>query len=483
MVVALWTAGIATAHAQAPATVTNEGGYTITRSQTVTTAPTESVGRKTTDTETRVGNTRETEGLSKTTVMTIGGFARSCPTADGIVAGTFEYSLTVDEVKGAAGATERTHYARSALATLEGHVGDDAKIQYVDVDAEFTRGVDGTQKDRVRTRFTPGADGSLDMQAMQTAVEQTADLTIAIIIAMAGPVYTQAQLEWWKPNRCVEFSFDPPTGTLAVGPNQSADVRTELRTKDGGVAVAGGSFEANSLGGVGSVAPRKGAIRADAPLVMTYTATAKKGYGFDVGAMSRAGLAGGEWRIADLVKFEGTFSQDEVTSGSSGLYTVGLRQKVTGRLVWMPEENSQRAGTFADAPSQFYVATDGEITASIDNENRSFGGTCTAKGSKTFALKDLPPGARQYLVLEVTADGRYRMMLGMVSYFLQFDATQRCTGRVRVPDQKTNVNSVGIRIGQQDGRVSDEGIVGQIQPSIVNGPLSYTGEWQFKQIP
>jgi hypothetical protein len=54
---------------------------------------------------------------------------------------------------------------------------------------------------------------------------------------------------------------------------------------------------------------------------------------------------------------------------------------------------------------------------------------------------------------------------------------------VRVPDQKTNVNSVGIRIGQQDGRVSDEGIVGQIQPPIVNGPLSYTGEWQFKQIP
>jgi hypothetical protein len=149
----------------------------------------------------------------------------------------------------------------------------------------------------------------------------------------------------------------------------------------------------------------------------------------------------------------------------------------------MPEQNSQRAGTFADAPSQFYVATDGEITASIDNENRSFGGTCTAKGSKTFALKDLPSGARQYLVLEVTADGRYRLMLGMVSYFLQFDATQRCTGLVRVPDQKTNVNSVGIRIGQQDGRVSDEGIVGQLAQPVVVGPLSYTGEWRFKKIP
>jgi hypothetical protein len=417
--------------------------------------------------------------------MTIGGFARSCPTSQGIVAGGFEYSLTVDDVTGAAGATERTHYVRNALATLEGHVSDIGTIEYVDLDAEFTRGVDGMQKDRVRTRFTPGADGSLDMQAMQKAAEQTADLTIAIVIAMAGPVYTEAQLEWSKLNRCVEFSFDPPTGTRALGPNQAADVRTELRTKDGGVRVAGAQFVAQPLEAAGTVAPRKGETPAAAPFVITYTATAtpKRGNGFDVAAKSRAGFAGGEWRIAELVKFEGTFSQDEVTSGSSGLYTVGLRQKVTGRLVWMPEQNSQRAGTFADAPSQFYVATDGEITASIDNDNRSYAGTCTAKGSKTFALKDLPPGARQYLVLEVTADGRYRMMLGMVSYFLKFDATQRCTGLVRVPDQKTNVNSVGIRIGQQDGRVGDEGVVGQIQPPIVDGPLSYTGEWRFKKIP
>ena len=487
MAVVLWGAGVVIAQAQVPATGANEGGYTITRKQTVTNAPPGSVGRKTTDTETRVGNTKETEGFSRTTVMTVGGFARSCPTAEGIVAGSFEYSLTVDEVKGAG--AERTHYVRSALATLAGHVGNNAKIEYVDVDAEFTRGVDGTQKDRVHTRFTPGADGSLDMQAMRSAVNQTGDLAISIVIAMAGPVYTAAQVEWWKPNHCVEFSFDPPTGTRALGPNEAADVRTELRTKDGGARVAGAPFEANPLQAVGTVAPRKGETRVDAPLVLTYTATAtpKKGNGFDVAAASRAGVAGGEWRITELMKFAGTFSQTETHSMSPGVYAINVtgRQKVTGRLVWTPEPNSRRAGTFGDVPSQFYVATDGEITAAIENEGSSRAGSCAQEGSKTFAVKDLPPGAHQYLVLEVAADGRYRMMLGMVSSFLQFEAAQKCTGRVPGANRnaKINVNSVGIVIGQQDGRITDEGVAGQTAQPIVFGVLSYTGEWQFKKMP
>jgi len=487
--VVVWGLGTTIAHAQAPAAVTSEGGYTVTRSQTVTNAPAGSVGRKTTDTETRVGNTKETEGLSRTTVMTVGGFARSCPTAEGIAAGSFEYVLTVDEVNGAAGATERVHHVQSVLATLAGHVSDEGTIEYVDVDAEFTRGVDGTQKDHVRTRFTPGPGGALDLKAMQTAVEQTADITIAIVIAMAAPIYMEAQLEWSKINRCVEVSFDPPTRTRALGPNQAADVRTELRTKEGDVRVARTPFVAQPIEGVGTVAPRKGVTPADAPIVITYTATAapKRGNGIDIAAKSRAGFAAGKWEIAEIVKFEGTFSQVEATS-MSGVYGINVtgRQKVTGKLVWSPEQNSARARTFGEVPSQFYVATEGEITASIDNDNRSRAGSCAQEGSKTFAIKDLPPAARQYLVLEVAADGRYRMMLGMVSAFLQFEASQRCSspmGRVPGGNTKINVNSVGIVIGQQDGRVTDDGVAGQTAQPIVYGPLSYTGEWRFKKTP
>jgi hypothetical protein len=159
------------------------------------------------------------------------------------------------------------------------------------------------------------------------------------------------------------------------------------------------------------------------------------------------------------------------------------RQKVTGRLVWTPEQNSRRAGTFNEVPSQFYAATEGEITASIDNEGRSRAGSCAQEGSKTFAIKDLPPGAHQYLVLEVAADGRYRMMLGMISAFLQFEATQKCSGRVPGGNAKVNVNDVGIVIGQQDGRIIDEGFAGQTAQPIVLGPHSYTGGWQFKKMP
>ena len=478
---ALWSSAIAFTQAQAPA-VTSEGGYTVTRTQTVSTAPAGSVGRKTTDTERRVGSTAETKGLSRTSVMTVGGFANSCPSAEGIVPGNFEYVLNVDEVKSA---TEQAHYVRSVVATLEGHVNDAATIDYVDVDAEFTRGTDGVQKDRIRTRFKPGADGSLDMQAMQAAVAQSGDMTIAIVIAMAGPVYTQAQLEWWKPGQCVEFSFDPPTATRALGPNQRVDVRTELRTKAGGVRVAGGPFGANVLDAAGTVAPRQGETKE--PLVITYTAAAspKTGNGFNIGAKSRAGLADGTWRIAALVKYDGTFTQTEASSMSPGVYGINVtgRQKVTGRLVWTPEQNSARAGTFGDVPSQFYVPSEGEITVSIDNDNKSRAGSCVQQGSKTFAFKDLAPGARQYLVLEVASDGRYRMMLGMVSMFLQFEATQKCSIRVPGANGKIPVNSVGIVIGQQEGKVTDTGVAGQTERPIVFGPLSYTGVWQFKKIP
>jgi hypothetical protein len=50
-------------------------------------------------------------------------------------------------------------------------------------------------------------------------------------------------------------------------------------------------------------------------------------------------------------------------------------------------------------------------------------------------------------------------------------------------NKRVNINSVGIVIGQQDGRVTDEGIAGQTTQPIVYGPLSYTGEWQFKKLP
>src|SRR5262249_16838210 len=151
----------------------------------------------------------------------------------------------VDEAN-IAGANTRTHSVKRVLATLEGHVRDDAMIEYINVDSEFTRGVDGTSSDRIRTRFTPGRDGSLDIQAIIAAVKQSGDMSIAIVISMASPIYLAALTEWVKPNECVDFAFDPATDTRALGPNESADVRTELRTKEGGVRVPGGRFQSGA---------------------------------------------------------------------------------------------------------------------------------------------------------------------------------------------------------------------------------------------
>src|SRR5690349_5522056 len=108
-----------------------QSGYQVTRSQTVTDAPAGYVGRKTTDRETRIGNTAETDGNSSTFVMTVGGFVRECPAAEGLVAGNFEYSLTADEINTDEGETRRTHHAVSLVATLEGHTLDDGIVDYV----------------------------------------------------------------------------------------------------------------------------------------------------------------------------------------------------------------------------------------------------------------------------------------------------------------------------------------------------------------
>ena len=102
-------------------------------------------------------------------------------------------------------------------------------------------------------------------------------------------------------------------------------------------------------------------------------------------------------------------------------------------------------------------------------------------GPSLAAMIELNPDA---LVIADTLDAERRAS-GMVSAFLQFEASQRCSGRVApVPggNGKINVNSVGIVIGQQDGRDTDEGVAGQTTQPIVYGPLSYTGEWRFKRI-
>jgi hypothetical protein len=495
-----WTVLAATAAAQS---TSSQDGYEVTKSQTVTNAPARHVGRKTTDRETRVGNAPETDGNSSTRVMTVGGFVRECPTAAGIVAGNFEYTVTSDEIDTDEGETRRTHHAVSLIANLEGHVRDDGMVDYVTIDGEFTRQREGAPAERqhVQRRFNVGAQGQPDQAAMIDAVTATADVSIAIVMWMGSTIYTQAQTHWNMRDTCAEFAFEPPTRTRALGPNQATDVRVTLRTKEDKAAIGGAEFQANSLEGIGTLTPHEGRTEPNAPINFRYTtsATPKNTHGFDVGARSRAGTAIGKWQILAATPFEGTFTQTK-TMDMSGAnlpaearalgadrYGVGVsaNYEITGRLRWTLEEGSMRPSSFGDAGSVFYVPTDGEITAKvIRSEGRSIAGACTYDGGRTFRLAELPPEALQYMVLEVGGDGRYKLWLSMVSYYLQFQAQGECDfrGRARQIEDTLDINDAAIVLAQQEGALTNDAVVGQTAAPIVLGYDRYEGRWEFRKV-
>jgi hypothetical protein len=487
-----------TAAAQSPS---SEGGYEVTKSQTVANAPAGYVGRKTTDRETRIGNTPDTDGNSSAFVMTVGGFVRECPSAEGVVAGNFEYSLTVDDVNTDEGETRRTHNAVSMVARLEGHVRDDAMVEYVTLDGDFTRQREGSpaEQQHVQRRFTVGAQGQPDLAAMEDAVRATADLSVAVVMWMGSTLYTQAQTHWNMPDTCAEFAFEPSTRTRALGPNQSTTVRVTLRTKEDKTPIAGGNFQANALGGIGTLTPHEGRTESSAPINFRYTASANptNAHGFDIATKSRAGWAKGEWKILAATPFEGTFSQSRTMNVSGAnlpgearalgadRYGVGAaaNYEITGRLRWMVEDGSTRPSSFGDAGSVFYVPTEGEITVNIRGDGRSMAGACTHDGSRTFRIAELPRDAIQYMVLEIGGDGRYKLWLGMISSYLQFKVQGECKFRTgqRV-DQTLDINDAAIVLGQQEGVVTNDAIAGQTAAPVTIGYDRYEGRWEFRKV-
>ncbi|MGH8198515.1 MAG: hypothetical protein ACRETI_10120 [Steroidobacteraceae bacterium] len=490
--------GDVAAHAQQGSST--DDGYVVTRPpQVVTPAPAGWVGRKTTDREKRVrGNPPDTDGHSYEFEMTLGGFARKCPSAAGKVPGNFEYTLTADEVITEDGETRRIHYVKRVITTkLEGQVKDDAMLDYIDIEADYVSERTGSPTERVpvRERFRPGQYGEPDMAALERAVRVTGDVAIAAVMWGSAQAFLDAQREWMKKNECVEFIFDPATETVMLGPGEVAQVRSELRTKIDPATVPLGKFRASALEGIGRVTPSEGDTVEESPASFTYTASAtpKRGHGFGVSAMSRAGYAEAAWQIDEQARFEGTFTQTQTTAiaGAGFGIVATMDYKTDGRLVWTAEPDSARAHTFGEVASKFYVPTDGEITVKIDSEGKSMAGSCVYEGSENFAIKSLPPAALKLLLLEVAADGRYRIMLRMNDEFLEFQATQICSVQaapgfpIAMPGGGRGtaiINDAGIVIGRQEGTVVDETVAGRTAAPIVFGPISVTGEWRFKKI-
>jgi hypothetical protein len=294
--------------------------------QQVLTAPPGWVGRKTIDSERRVSNTDETRGTEATYTLTFGGFVRACPTADGVVDGTFEYSLT-SEVRTVPGQTLHSRSSRQLVAQLRGEVGADARLIKIELFGSWsieTRapGIPPSlQTQAVRQTFRPGSSGEPDWHSMESAVRATADLSVAAVIVWAGEFYRAAETNWNKLNECVEFAFDPPSDVRSLAPNESAPVRVELHTKAGALPVPWETSSVQAISG-GTVSPRPARAPAGAA-TLTYTASSqpRRGYGFELATTSRAGNAEGRWRITDNDgRWSGTIThvETEVEASSSG---------------------------------------------------------------------------------------------------------------------------------------------------------------------
>jgi hypothetical protein len=185
-------------------------------------------------------------------------------------------------------------------------------------------------------------------------------------------------------------------------------------------------------------------------------------------------------------RFEGTFTQTRQPAAAGNTRfasSANTDHEITGRLVWTPDEHPGHPKTFGDVDSRFYVPTDGELTVNVKLETRSQAGTCTRDGSKTFAVRALPRAALQNLYLEVAADGRYKIRLGMISYFLPVEAVQHCTFKVQSEARAAApVNDVGVVIGPQQGSMTDDTLVGATEQPVVYGVHSYSGRWEFKGV-
>ncbi|HEU4501769.1 MAG TPA: hypothetical protein VFR82_08970, partial [Nitrospira sp.] len=221
------------------------------------------------------------------------------------------------------GGQRTVHMGQRVHATLKGHVGDDGKLQYIDVEAVVVimRGGSGlpTTMRRARAvfRFTP--DRNLPVLPTNI-VQQTAeawnfedadprdiDLSqtlLASVMAYGGPNMLQAETKWNDPKTgCAEIRFAPVTKQQRVGRNQSTKVRAEVWAKESPAAVPGQFRYAIALPeGLGQVSPKQIDTKPDTVAPFTYTAPATRvrHRGFKVGAISRAGAAEAQWEATDL---------------------------------------------------------------------------------------------------------------------------------------------------------------------------------------
>jgi hypothetical protein len=181
-----------------------------------------------------------------------------------------------------------------------------------------------------------------------------------------------------------------------------------------------------------------------------------------------------------VLKLEGKFTY---TDFASGLFSNGY--KVTADLVWKPEQDGKRsAPSFGDVKSVFFRPASGEVTVEMKFRNMGLGGpaVCEGEGRKSFTVEQLTPGALRYMLLEIAADGRYKVTLVIPDNpdsFPRWEFASTCKFPTLTAQQSQDVRYVSVILGRQEGTVDDEGIRGRLPSPIRRGPREINGEWSF----
>ncbi len=287
-------------------------GYQITKKDSSQAAPSGYEGRTDTSTQTAVGNTPATTGITFVGTFKLGNQIKTCPTGDGSAEGEGVFSVSLDRTDTRGNRRSTTHVETVAKAKYKGQVGDDAYIKNpVVAEIDYTYKQSSGFGDRggpiatsagsnvprhITIPINVGKDlGPPDFGAFGGGDPAQAHYVDAFgagtaLAYWAGIYYSVAQLKW-RTGECAQIAFTPASNTLNLTPGANQTVSADVKSKDG-QSSQGRFDEAHAFGG--TVNPPSGAV----PMKFTYTAPvqAVKNVGFETKATSRAGIAIGEWQ-------------------------------------------------------------------------------------------------------------------------------------------------------------------------------------------
>ena len=324
-----------------PVRIPKEGeGYQITRTEASQEAPEGFVGRTDTSIMTAVGNTPETAGKRIVANFKLGNQVRTCPKADGTTEGEGIFSMAIDSTTAGADGTSSMHIEMLAKAQYTGMVGEDAFLDGpVNARIRYTYTQSGSLRDRSGALATPASPPAEQQVTIPIIVSPKAleipgfgpfaggdptqgryvqsFLVGSAVAYWAGVYYSIAQFKW-RSGECVKVAFDPPGNTVQPPIGAQMTVSAEVKTKGGQSASA--KFEDVRGYAGATVVQTSGQSGADSLAKFTYTSPNKpaEGPGFRVTAISRAGIAEGEWITGLGTDWSGRISCVREVSGHEG---------------------------------------------------------------------------------------------------------------------------------------------------------------------